>query len=177
VLYGGELYYEWPATGEYLLLQWQCPTDAKGNPAGMTIVVNKLDTMASGDKLDWELAQGYSGVCPKCNGNQPYYGPIPGQRTAIPGQLTAIPTAAPAPSVAPVPTVPISSATPTSSVVDAPTAAEAQQEAPSPISSASPTSSVVDAPNAAEVQQKAPSAAGRVAATAVLGFVAAVVVF
>jgi hypothetical protein len=52
-----------------------------------------------------------------------------------------------------------------------------QQKAPSPISSASPTSSVVDAPNAAEVQHKAPSASGRVAATAVLGFVAAVVVF
>jgi hypothetical protein len=135
VLYGGELYYEWPATGEYLLLQWECPTDAAGNPAGMKIVVNKLDTKASGSELDWELAQGYSGVCPKCNGNQPYYGPIPGVRTGIP-------TAAPAPSVTP-----------------------------------APSSSVVDAPTSAEAQQKTPSAAGRVAATAVLGFVAAVVVF
>ncbi len=87
-VYGGELYFEWhnlsTEVSEYLILSWTCPTDAQGAPAGMKITVNKRDSNVPGDRLAWELAQGYTGVCTVCSANQPYYGPIPGQRGAMP---------------------------------------------------------------------------------------------
>ena len=87
-VYGGQLYFEWhnrsSAVSEYLIISWTCPTDAQGAPAGMNITVNKRDSNVTGDQLAWELAQGYTGVCPVCNADQPYDGPIPGQRGAVP---------------------------------------------------------------------------------------------
>ncbi len=81
-VYGGELYYEWhnrsTEVSEYLVLSWTCPTDAQGAPAGIKITVNKRDSNVPGDRLAWELAQGYTGACTVCSANQPYYGPIPG---------------------------------------------------------------------------------------------------